>query len=88
MLLESFPGLVLEHLATFIICISPLVFLHTSLSESNSTIFIFFLSKAALSIKSFGSPIETIGILRSSHSFEEDNLMIKSGPIPLGSPGE
>ena len=61
---------------------------YSTLGDFNSIIFIFFLSKAALSVKSFGSPIETIGILKSSHEFEEDNLMIKSGPIPPGSPGE
>ena len=37
---------------------------------------------------SFGSPILIIGTLKLHHFFEAANLIIKSGPIPAGSPGE
>ena len=56
--------------------------------ESTSLISIFLPRRSALSRKSFGSPILTIGTLKSHHFFEAANLIIKSGPIPAGSPGE
>ena len=47
-----------------------------------------FFNNLALSKNRSGSPIVTIGILKASHDFDVANLIIRSGPMPAGSPGE
>ena len=86
--LVSLPGLVFLHLETLIICKYAFLLFFTSLTEFHSITSIFFFNFFALSKKRFGSPIVTIGILKFSHIFDADNLIIKSGPMPAGSPGE
>ena len=76
------------HLVSFITCKTFLRFDLISLIDCISLIFIFLLSNFDLPKNRFGSPIDTIGIFKFSHDLEEAILIIKSGQIPAGSPGE
>ena len=83
-----FPGDVFLHLLTEITCREPFLLLFNSVIESILIIFIFFFNNFDLAKNRFGSPTTRIGILKFSNALFDASLIIKSGPMPAGSPGE
>ena len=64
------------------------IFLFNSVIESILIIFTFFFNNFDLAKNKFGSPTTRIGILKFSNALFDASLIIKSGPMPAGSPGE
>jgi len=85
---KSFPAEVFIHFETFKTWIIERLFFWILLSEFNSRTLSFFFNFLDLSINRIGSPIVIMGILKFSQDFDVANWIIKSGPIPAGSPGE
>jgi len=72
----------------FILPVIPFLFLLSPSVDSISTTFNFLRSNFDLCKKRAGSPMVKIGILKFSQDLEQAIFIIRSGPIPEGSPGE